>query len=172
MMPRWSVVGIMSIASLADIFLPRDPILRFSGTMCHSQYPEGRTSRYERNVVWKSPQINSSVSFWTESIKFMVFCNPKDAAIRFSLKSFAKAASCLFVIEKSHQETRPWPRGQRRYSWSQALLCLKHNILIGNPGHGTAVHRLDSVLNFLIPCSIDLRVGGRIFSFEEESGQC
>jgi len=99
MMPRWSVVGIMSIASLADIFLPRDPILRFSGTMCHSQYPEGRTSRYERNVVWKSPQINSSVSFSTESIKFMVFCNPKDAAIRFSLKSFAKAASCLFVIQ-------------------------------------------------------------------------
>jgi hypothetical protein len=89
MMPRWRAVDIMSIASLADIFLPRDPILRFSRTVCHSQYPEGGTSRYERNVEWKSPQIDSSVSFWTDSVKFMVICNPKDAAIRFSLKSFA-----------------------------------------------------------------------------------
>ena len=49
-------------------------------------------------MVWESPQIDSSISCWTDSIKFMVIGNPKNTAICFFLKSFAKAASRLFVI--------------------------------------------------------------------------
>lgn len=38
---------------LAHLFLPSDPVFRSSRVVRHSQYPEGRISRYESDVVWK-----------------------------------------------------------------------------------------------------------------------